>query len=48
MLYADIPGDYNSIEEILDTSMYPDIALINGSKLANFRDNSVPWKTESM
>ena len=31
--YADIPGDYNSIDEIFEPTVRPDIALVDGSKI---------------
>ena len=33
-LYADIPGDYNPIDEIFEPAVRPDIALVDGSKIA--------------
>ena len=32
-LYADIPGDYNPIDEIFEPAVRPDIALVDGSKI---------------
>ena len=33
-LYADVPGDYNPIDEIFEPSVRPDIVLVDGSKIA--------------
>ena len=33
-LFADIPGDYNPIDEIFEPTVRPDIAIVDGSKIA--------------
>ena len=32
-LCADIPGDYNPVDEIFEPSAHPDIGLVDGSKI---------------
>ena len=33
LVYADIPGDNNPIDEIFEPAVRPDIALVDGSKI---------------
>ena len=43
-LYADIPGDYNPIDEIFEPAVRQDISACRRFKNRYFRANSMPWE----